>query len=41
MTSFYNENNKMLVAVDCIIFGFEENKLKLLVGKRQLNPGRG
>ena len=41
MTSFYNENNKMLVAVDCIIFGFDENKLKLLVGKRQLNPGRG
>ena len=27
--------------VDCIIFGFEEDKLKPLIGKRQMDPGRG
>lgn len=31
----------MYVSVDCIIFGFETNKLKLLVGKRNIDPGRG
>ena len=31
----------MYVSVDCIIFGFEANKLKLLVGKRNMDPGRG
>lgn len=29
------------MSVDCIIFGFETNKLKLLVGKRNIDPGRG
>jgi hypothetical protein len=29
------------VSVDCIVFGFEKNKLKLLVGRRQMDPGRG
>jgi ADP-ribose pyrophosphatase YjhB (NUDIX family) len=29
------------VSVDCIIFGFEENKLKVLIGRRQMDPGRG
>lgn len=41
MRAFYNEQCKFLVAVDCIIFGFEENKLKLLIGKRKWTPGRG
>ena len=41
MTIFYNEHSKVLVSVDCIIFGFEENKLKILIGKRQMDPGRG
>ena len=31
----------MWVSVDCIVFGFEEDKLKLLIGKRQMDPGRG
>ena len=31
----------MLVSVDCIIFGFEANKLKILLGKRKMDPGRG
>ncbi len=41
MTKFYGQHSKMYVSVDCIIFGFEEGKLKLLVGKRQMDPGRG
>lgn len=41
MTGFYNKHSKVLVAVDCIIFGFEENKLKLLIGKRKMEPGNG
>ncbi len=41
MTAFYNEHQKIFVSVDCIIFGFEENKLKVLLGRRQMDPGRG
>ncbi len=31
----------MLVAVDCIIFGFEDNQLKLLLIKRNFKPEKG
>ncbi len=41
MTSFYGEHSKVFLSVDCIIFGFDENKLKILIGKRQMDPGRG
>jgi 8-oxo-dGTP diphosphatase len=41
MTNFYKEYDKLFVSVDCIVFGFEENKLKLLIGKRKMDPGRG
>ena len=41
MTGFYSEHSKVWVSVDCIVFGFEEDKLKLLIGKRQMDPGRG
>lgn len=41
MTEFYKEHSRVYVSVDCIIFGFETNKLKLLVGKRNIDPGRG
>lgn len=41
MTIFYDEHPKVFVSVDCIIFGFENNKLKLLIGKRKMDPGRG
>ena len=41
MTQFYQEYPKVLVSVDCIIFGFDEGKLRILVGKRQMDPGRG
>ncbi len=41
MTEFYEQYAKVWVSVDCIVFGFEHGKLKLLVGKRQMDPGRG
>ncbi len=41
MTVFYEHHSKMLVSVDCIIFGFDEGQLKVLIGKRQMDPGRG
>ena len=41
MTQFYNEYSKVLVSVDCIIFGFDGNNLQVLIGKRQMDPGRG
>lgn len=41
MTQFYNEYTKVLVSVDCIIFGFAGNDLQVLIGKRNMEPGRG
>lgn len=41
MTQFYNTYSKVLVSVDCIIFGFDGNDLQVLIGKRQMDPGRG
>ena len=41
MTQFYNEHPKVLVSVDCIIFGFNGNNLQVLIGKRKMDPGRG
>lgn len=38
---YYAEYSKVLVSVDCIIFGFTENTLKLLIGRRKMEPGRG
>lgn len=40
MTRFYEEHSKVFVSVDCIVFGFEGGKLKLLIGKRKMDPGR-
>ncbi len=39
--TYYNEHAKVWVSVDCIIFGFDEGKLKVLIGRRQMDPGRG
>lgn len=39
--AFYQEYSKIWVAVDCIIFGFDEDKLKILIGRRKMDPGRG
>lgn len=41
MAGFYEEHSKVFVSVDCIVFGFDEDKLKLLIGKRRMDPGRG
>ena len=41
MTRFYGEHSKVFVSVDCIVFGFDNDKLKLLFGRRQMDPGRG
>lgn len=38
---FYAPQDKMYVATDCIIFGFEDGKLKLLVFKRRVEPLMG
>lgn len=40
MTTFYGEHSKVWVSVDCIIFGFDEGKLRILIGKRKMDPGR-
>ena len=39
--TFYNEHSKVWLSVDCIIFGFDNKKLKILVGRRKMDPGRG
>lgn len=41
MTGYYGEHQKVWVSVDCIVFGFEKDQLKLLIGHRQMDPGRG
>ncbi|HEY9185951.1 MAG TPA: NUDIX domain-containing protein [Salegentibacter sp.] len=38
---FYKPSDKMYVATDCLIFGFDEGQLKLLVFKRRVEPRRG
>jgi len=37
----YHLQDKQLIAVDCIIFGYEKGELKLLLFKRQLEPKLG
>ena len=41
MNTFYGEHSKVWLSVDCIIFGFDEGKLNILIGKRKMDPGRG
>lgn len=40
MTHFYSEHDKVFVSVDCIIFGFDGEHLRVLIGRRQMDPGR-
>lgn len=40
-TLFYQQYPKFHVAVDCIIFGFQAGKLKLLLQKRPFEPRQG
>ncbi|MBU3927687.1 MAG: NUDIX hydrolase [Bacteroidetes bacterium] len=37
----YGSQEKHLLAVDCVIFGYERGELKLLLFKRQLEPEKG
>ena len=39
--TYYKQYPKVWVSVDCIIFGFDENKLKVLIGRRKMEPGCG
>lgn len=38
---FYSAKDKMYVATDCIIFGFDSGSLKLLIFKRRVEPLQG
>lgn len=37
----YKKEDHLLLAVDCIIFGFDGNRIKALLVKRNLEPGLG
>ncbi|MFY0654537.1 MAG: NUDIX hydrolase [Cyclobacteriaceae bacterium] len=39
--SLYAQHDRLLVAIDCIIFGFEQDRLKLLLIKRDFEPEKG
>ena len=41
MTYKYNREDKVLLAVDCIIFGFDDEDLKVLLIKRDFEPEKG
>lgn len=41
MSKYYREEQDYKVAVDCIIFGFDEEGLKLLLLKRNFEPCKG
>lgn len=41
MSEFYTQYAKAYVSVDCIVLGFDDNKLKLLAGRRKMQPGYG
>ena len=41
MTTYYKQHQKILLYVDCIIFGFESSQLKVLIGRRKIEPGFG
>ena len=38
---FYADHEKLYVATDCIVFGFDEGDLKLLIFKRRVEPDSG
>ncbi len=41
MRNYYSHERRFYVAVDCIIFGFSNNKLTLLLLKRNFQPAKG
>lgn len=38
---YYSEYSKIYVAIDCIIFSFQNNELKILLLTRDFEPGKG
>lgn len=38
---YYAHKNKMYVATDCIVFGFDSGELKLLIFRRKMDPHEG
>ena len=41
MTTFYSDNERFLVALDCVIFGFHAGELHLLLLQRNFEPAKG
>jgi len=41
MSNYYDDYDRILVALDCIIFGFDRGGLKLLLIKRDFEPEKG
>lgn len=41
MSNYYSSNPKFYVGIDCIIFGFNEGRLHLLLLKRNFEPAMG
>ncbi len=41
MDSFYKEHIRFFVSVDCLVFGFANGQLNLLVCKRKMEPAQG
>lgn len=41
MAPSYNSEDKLLMAVDCIIFGFDKERLSILLVKRDFEPKKG
>ncbi|MDR0962815.1 MAG: NUDIX hydrolase [Mediterranea sp.] len=41
MTTYYSNHPKFYVGIDCIIFGFSEGELHLLLLKRNFEPAKG
>lgn len=41
MLNSYSKEDKILLAVDCIIFGFDNDRLKILLIKRDFEPEKG
>jgi 8-oxo-dGTP diphosphatase len=41
MIQYYREHKKIFIAIDCIIFGWDDGQLKLLILKRDFEPAKG
>jgi hypothetical protein len=41
MTRFYQQEDKLYVSVDCIILGFKNNEINVLIIKRKFEPLKG